>query len=585
MTTPLEDLAMIGDGETIALVSRHGSIEWLCMPRFDSPACCAALLGTEEHGHWTIAPAGEIKAAEHRYQTDTLILETDLTTAEGTIRITDFMPIRDGNPTLIRIVGGLSGTVPTRFTAAFRCDYGNMPPWITVDDETLILHVGPDRFVLLGLVDAETKNGSVKAQFDVAEGSRHVFVLSYGAAHGSIPKPRDPEEALEETQDYWREWLHRMNRSLPYEKEVRRSLLTLKALIHRPTGGVIAAPTTSLPEQPGGELNWDYRFCWLRDAAFTMDVLTRCGFTEEATAWRDWILRAVAGAPDKMQIMYRVDGSRRLDEAELEWLPGYRFSRPVRVGNAAAGQFQLDVYGELINMLHLSEKAGMERTEHGRILEKAIIDHLERVWDTPDHGLWEDRGMPRHYTSSKVLAWVAFDRFLKGRGGEELRKEEHRRLSKLRDRIHAVICKEGFNEGLGTFTSFFGGQTFDASLLLLPKLGFLPMSDPRLASTIHTIERHLLVDGFIRRHQSEKIVPEGAFLACSFWLAECQLQDDRRDDAVRTIERALSVSSDLGLLSEEFDPACNRLNGNYPQALSHLALISAMIALDEYDKR
>jgi len=585
MTTSLEDLAIVGDGETVALVSRRGAIEWLCLPRFDSAACCAALLGDRRHGHWTIAPEGELRRGEQRYDSDTLILQTDLTSDEGTIRITDFMPIRDRNPTLIRILEGLEGTVETRFEAAFRFDYGNMPPWITADDGHITMHVGPDKLILCGLEDCAVEDGSVTRSFPVKKGDRHVFTLSYGAAHDDVPEAPDPEKALKATKKYWRDWIARFDRPVPYEKEVRRSLLVLKALIHRPTGGLVAAATTSLPEKPAGSMNWDYRYCWLRDAAFTLQALTECGYLDEAVAWRDWILRAVAGAEEKMKIMYRVDGSRRLDEAELEWLPGYRFAKPVRVGNAAAGQFQLDVYGEVINMLNVSEKAGMERTEQGRLLERQIIEELESAWLKPDHGLWEERGAPRHYVSSKVMAWVAFDRFLAGSGGKALSRKEHKRLAGLRDHIHDVICEEGFSSGIGSFTSYFGGQTFDASLLLLPKVGFLPMSDERMAATVESIERHLVFDGMVRRHVTNELVPEGAFIACCFWLAECQLLARRRDDAVRTIERAMSVSGNLGLLSEEFDIAAKRLNGNFPQALSHLALISAVLALHAYDSK
>jgi GH15 family glucan-1,4-alpha-glucosidase len=554
------------------------------MPRFDSPACCAALLGDRSHGHWTIAPEEALAKTQQRYQPGTLVLETDLTSDKGVIRLTDFMPIRDGNPALVRIVEGLSGSVPVCLTAAFRFDYGNMPPWIATDDDRVIMHVGPDKLVMTGVAEPVIDDGTVRARITIEEGSRHAFILSYGAAHEDLPDPPHPEKALKAAKAYWRDWIGRFDRTVPYEEEVRRSLVVLKALMHRPTGGLVAAPTTSLPEEPAGEMNWDYRFCWLRDTAFTVRSLVECGYLDEAIAWRDWILRAVAGSEEKMQIMYRVDGSRRLDEAELGWLPGYRHAIPVRIGNAAAGQFQLDVYGEVLNMLHSSEDAGMERTEQGRLLERSIIEQLEKVWYQPDHGLWEQRGKPRHYTSSKVMAWVAFDRYLGG-GGKEISEDEHRRLSALRDRIHAVICDEGFNGGLGTFTSYFGGSTFDASLLLLPKVGFLPMSDPRMAGTVNMIEKHLVDDGLVRRYVPNGRVFEGAFIACCFWLAECQLLDDRRGDAVGTIERALSVSSALGLLSEQYEPASRRLNGNYPQALSHLALISAVLALDDYDKK
>lgn len=581
MTAPLEDYAMIGDGQTAALVSRHGSIDWLCLPRFDSPACCSALLGNAEHGRWSIAPEGMLEKAEHRYRKDTLILETDLSSAQGTIRITDFMPIRSGDPALVRIVTGLSGRVPTCLEAAFRFDYGKMPPWATKEGDDVVLEVGPDRIILQGSEKLQIRDGTVISRFVAEKDSRHVFILTHGASKDPHPVSDDPDSALEETQQSWREWIGRFNaRSIAGEHAdaVRRSLLTLKALVHRPTGGLVAAPTTSLPEQPGGALNWDYRYCWLRDATFTLSALVECGYLEEATAWRDWILRAVAGAPEKMQIMYRVDGSRRLDEAELSWLPGYRFARPVRLGNSAADQLQLDVFGELIGTLHASEQAGMERTEQGRHLEHAIIDYVERIWMEPDAGLWESRGEPRHYTYSKAMTWVALKRFLDGKGSEEISDEERRRMEALRDHIHEVICREGFNEGLGSFTSYFGGQEVDASLLLLPKVGFLPANDPRMAGTIALIEERLVDDGLVRRHLMNDLVPEGAFLACSFWLAECQLGLGRRSDAARTIDRALAVRSELGLLSEEYDVASRRLAGNYPQALSHLALIHGLIA-------
>jgi GH15 family glucan-1,4-alpha-glucosidase len=582
--TPLEDYAMIGDGETAALVSRRGSIDWLCLPRFDSPACCAALVGTPRHGRWSIAPDDAIERTAHRYQEDTLILETDITTAAGTIRLTDFMPIASHDPAIIRMVTGVSGSVPTCFDAAFRFDYGRMPPWVSRAGEAAVMHVGPDRVAITGLDDFEITDNSIISRFVVEEGGRHVFVLTYGKAHEPLPEAMDTEHALADTQAYWRRWIGRFNRPAPYTESLRRSLLTLKALIHRPTGGLIAAPTTSLPEQPGGPMNWDYRYCWLRDAAFTFEALLECGFVDDATAWRDWLLRAIAGEPDLMQILYRVDGSRRLDEAELSWLPGYRFARPVRIGNAAAAQFQLDTYGELLRTLHISERGGMERTDQGRHLEHAIIDHLQRVWVDPDQGFWESRGEARHFTYSKVMAWVAVHRFLDGKSGEEISGDERKRLSALCDRMHDLICREGFDPGLGSFTSYFGGREIDASLLLLPKVGFLPADDERMAGTVDRIERELVVDGFVKRHHMNDLVPEGAFLACSFWLAECQLGQGRRSDAVKTIETALSVRSDLGLLSEEYDVGSRRLSGNYPQALSHLALVHALLALEKFDR-
>ncbi|MEX6505259.1 glycoside hydrolase family 15 protein [Jiella sp. M17.18] len=587
MTVPLEDIAMIGDGETVALVTRQGSVDWLCLPRFDSPACCASLLGNPEHGCWSIAPEEPIESSEHRYQPGTMVLETDLTSASGTIRITDFMPIRSGNPVLVRMVTGLEGRVKARMDASLRFDYGNMPPWVTEFDGGVLLHVGPDKVVLRSSEKLEITDSKVVSRFTVSEGDSHVFVLTYGSAQDPAPEAVDPDKSLKETQQYWRDWIGRFESPCEnddYSAALRRSLLTLKALVHRPTGGLVAAPTTSLPEQPGGKMNWDYRFCWLRDATFTLSALVDCGYTQEASAWRDWILRAVAGAPDKMQIMYRVDGSRRLNEAELPWLPGYRFARPVRVGNAAAGQLQLDVYGELIRVLHASEQAGMDRTEQGRHLEHAIVDYVERMWVEPDSGLWESRGEPRHYTYSKAMTWVALDRFLGGKGGQELKRADRERIEALRDKIHAVICKEGYDAGLGSFTSYFGGQEVDASLLLLPKVGFLPADDERMRGTIALIEERLVDDGLVRRHLMPALVPEGAFIACSFWLAECQLMQGRRSAAVETIERALSIRSDVGLLSEEYDVASRRLTGNYPQALSHLALVNALVALAKYER-
>jgi len=583
VNTPLEEYAMIGDAETAALVSKTGSIDWLCLPRFDSPACCTALLGTPDHGHWSIAPDGDIVETAHRYRPDTLILETDLTVRAGTIRLTDFMPIRSGNPVVIRIVTGLEGSVPTRLDACFRFDYGNMPPWASKTEDGALLHVGPDEVLLQGTTALEIDNNALKAAFTVDEDSRHVFVLTYGTQERT-DDIEHAEKILKDTETFWRKWIGRFDRAVPHADAVRRSLITLKALIHQPTGGLVAALTTSLPEQPGGSMNWDYRYCWLRDATFTLTALVECGYLAEATAWRDWMLRAVAGEPDKMKIVYRVDGSRRLDEAELPWLPGYRYARPVRIGNAAAAQLQLDVYGELIRSLHAAERAGMERTEQGRHIEHAIVRHVAKIWIEPDQGLWESRGEPRHYVYSKVMAWAAIDSFLKGKGGGELDTREREGLKELRDRIHAVVCREGFDPGIGSFTSYFGGQEVDASLLLLPKVGFLEATDKRMAGTIERIERILVADGLVRRHRMDALVPEGAFVACSFWLAECQVRQGRRADAAKTIERALSIGSELGFLSEEYDVASKRLCGNYPQALSHLALIHAVLALDQLDR-
>ena len=588
MTTPLEQLALIGDGETAALVSNRGSIDWLCLPRFDSPACCAALVGTRGHGYWSIAPEAALVRSEQHYQRDTLVLETDMTSAGGTIRVTDFMPMREGQPTLVRVVTGtadITTAVPTRMDAALRFDYGNMPAWITRTAGGAVMHVGPDRVNVVGPGSFDIADNAVTSRFTVEAGSRHVFVLRYEAVHESCDDPVDVAEALARTQRYWREWVGRFTLPLSsaHGDAVRRSLITLKAMVHRPTGGLVAAPTTSLPEQPGGSLNWDYRYCWLRDATFAVDALVDSGFIQEAGAWRDWLLRAVAGEPAKMQIVYRVDGSRRLDEVELPWLEGYRFARPVRIGNASAAQFQLDVYGELMWALHAAHAAGVERSEQGDHLELAIVRHVEQVWAEPDQGLWESRGEARHFTYSKAMAWVALQRFLEGAAARDLDSAERHRLADLRDGMHAVICEEGFNAGMDSFTAYFGGTRVDASLLLLPKMGFLSADDPRMATTIARIERDLVVDGLVRRSPASREVPEGAFLACSLWLAECQLAQGRRADAVATIDRVLAIRSATGLLSEQFDLDGQRLAGNYPQALSHLALIQALLALARFD--
>ncbi|MBB3937281.1 glycoside hydrolase family 15 protein [Aureimonas phyllosphaerae] len=584
MTVPLEDYALIGDGETVALVSKHGSVDWLCLPRFDSPACCAALLGDEQHGFWRLAPEGEVLESRQSYRPDTMVLDTEFRCKAGTLVVTDFMPVRDGRPLLIRIARAIKGSVEVISRAAFRFDYGNMPPWIVPEGIGLAMHVGPDKLALYADVPLDVEDDVVVSRLMLAEGESRAFVLAYGRSNEIVGDGIDAEAALCDAEDEGRRWIARLeDDGLAYPQAVRRSLLTLKTLIHRPTGGLVAAPTTSLPEQPGGTMNWDYRYCWLRDAAFTLDAFVECGFVEEARDWRDWILRAVAGAPEKMQIMYRADGSRRLDEAELPWLPGYRFAKPVRVGNAAAGQLQLDVWGELMSALHIAERAGMERTTQGRHLEHAVVDHVARVWTHPDQGLWESRGEPRHYVYSKAMAWVVLDRFLNGRGAEELSTERRAELHALRDHMHATICAEGFDVGLNSFTSFYGGSEVDASLLLLPKIGFLPMSDARMAGTLRAIESQLVEGGFVRRHRMEALVPEGAFLACSFWLAECLLGVGRRADAMRTIEAVIGVVGGTGLLSEEYDTRSRRLAGNYPQALSHLALVQAVLALKRFD--
>jgi GH15 family glucan-1,4-alpha-glucosidase len=588
MTTPIENLAMIGDGETSALVSSQGAIEWLCLPRFDSPACFASLVGTRENGHWTIAPTQGMQESRQRYEPDTMVLETEFITETGTVRLTDFMPVRDGNPMVIRTVTGVKGRVGMRSEASLRFDYGNIAPMIERDGDLVVCKAGADEAWLQGFKGAAIASDGVCCEFELAGGEERTFLLVHASFNRLTDSPRgapDVSALLEKTRSYWRDWMDRQTHSGAYEAQFKRSLLTLKALVCRSTGGLVAAPTTSLPEKPGGSLNWDYRYCWLRDASFAVDALLGSGYHQEAQAWRDWLLRAVAGAPDKMAIVYRLDGTRRLEESSLPWLSGYRFAQPVRIGNGAAGQFQLDVYGELVNTLHLCEEAGMPRSEQMKTLERAVAAHVEKVWTQPDQGLWESRGEARHYTYSKVMAWVVIDRFLRGSGGAELSDEEAGKFKSLRDHMHSTICAEGFDTGLNTFTTYFGSQEVDASLLLLPKLGFLAAGEPRMAATIAAIEEHLQKDGLVYRNHSTSEVSEGAFLACTFWLSECQLAQGRVDDARASIERVLGLAGPSDLLSEEYDLAGKKLAGNFPQALSHTALVNAVLALRKHEAK
>lgn len=579
MSKRIEDYGLIGDGETAALVAGDGSVDWLCWPRFDSDACFAALLGREEHGCWQLHPCGAAQV-QRRYQADTLVLETDFHTEDGAVRVTDFMPIRDGASVLVRLVIGLSGTVRFRTTLNLRFDFGSLSPWVERQGKRALARVGPDLVVLHAPVPLGGSDQVIEAEFEVSAGDERPFALMYGASAEPAPANIDVHAALTRTQTYWRDWIGRFERPTPWSEAVRRSLLTLKALIYQPTGGIVAAPTTSLPEAPAGALNWDYRFSWLRDSTFTLSALLNAGFEQEAEAWRDWLLRAVAGDPDKMRIMYRIDGSRRLEEWIVPWLPGYRWAAPVRVGNAAAGQRQLDIYGEVLDTLHLAAKAGMERPEHGLKVEDAIVRHVAAIWRDPDQGLWEARGEPRHYVYSKVMCWVAVDRFVDSRA--KMAKTDPKmlaRMANLRDSMHAEICRDGYDAGLRTFVNYFGGQELDASLLLLPLVGFLPVDDERIARTIEAIERDLVEEGLVRRKQARGTNPEGAFLACSCWLADCQLMQGRREAAHNTFERVLSVRNDLGLLAEEYNVPGRHLAGNFPQALSHLALVQTALHL------
>lgn len=579
MNKLIEDYGLIGDGETAALVGRDGSIDWLCWPRFDSDACLAALLGGEDHGCWRLAPTRPAQV-RRRYQPDTLVLETDFETDEGTVRVVDFMPIRDGASVLVRLVTGLGGTVKVRTSLNLRFDYGSLAPLLRRDGNRVSAEVGPDLVVLDAPVALEEDRQTVVAEFAVHEGEALPFVLTYAASAGPFPDPIDVDAALTRTQAFWRDWIGRFQKACHWPEAVRRSLLTLKALIDRPNGGIVAAPTTSLPEAPAGDMNWDYRYAWLRDSTFTLSALLNAGFEEEAVAWRDWLLRAVAGDPDEMRIMYRLDGGRRLEEWTVPWLPGYRWASPVRIGNAAAGQRQLDIYGEVLDTLHLAAKAGMERSDQGLRIEEAIVRHVEGVWRKPDQGLWEARGQPRHYVYSKVMCWVAVDRFVDSRArmpddGSGIVAH----MTDLRARMHAEICQEGYDAGLGTFVSYYGGHELDASLLLIPLVGFLPAKDERVARTIAAIERDLVEAGLVRRKRPQGPNSEGTFLACTCWLADCQNMQGRREAAHATFERLLSVRNDLGLLSEEYNVPGRHLAGNFPQALSHLALVQTALSL------
>lgn len=587
MSNPIEDYALIGDGETAALVSREGSIDWLCWPRFDDDSCFAALLGTPENGRWLLGPAVTVVSSSRRYQRDTLVMETDLETADGAIRLIDFMLMREGSTSpLVRLVVGLRGRVVSRMELQLRFDYGTLPPWSEQTANGIVAKVGPDLIVLHAPVAIEVQQHMSQATFTVEVGQRLAFVLSYSPAHLPVPSRIDAERALTVTQSFWREWAGRFDDSrTQWPEAVRRSLITLKAMIHRPSGGLVAAPTTSLPEAPGGKMNWDYRYCWLRDSTFTLGALLNAGYRHEAEQWRDWLLRAIAGSPERMRIMYRIDGARHLSEWSVDDLPGYRHAVPVRVGNAASTQHQIDVFGEVLDCLSLAREGGVPTSAQQAFAERKIVEHLEKVWNTKGSGVWESRDELRQYTYSKAMAWVGIDRFLREYGerlsasGDEDAALVHR-LSALRQTIHDEVCREGWNEGLGTFTQYYGGQEIDASLLLMPLVGFLPADDPRMRSTIDTIQRELSEDGLIRRMKAKSDGPnEGAFLACSFWMADCLNLLGRTDEARAQLERALSVRNDVGLLSEEYDVPGRHLAGNFPQALSHLALVNTALGL------
>ncbi len=591
MSNPIEDYGLIGDGETAALVGRDGSVDWLCWPRFDSDACFAALLGTPENGCWALHPAAAVTTRSRRYVPDTLVIETDLETADGAVRLIDFMPMRDGqSSSLVRIVAGLRGRVDMRMTLRLRFDYGSLPPWVEPAADGLVARVGPDLVTLRAPVPVELGHGAAEAAFTVCEGERLPFVLAYAPVPSPLPGRIDAEAALAGTTAFWRDWIRRFDDTTTrWPDAVRRSLITLKAMIHRPSGGLVAAPTTSLPEAPGGSMNWDYRYCWLRDSTFTLNALLAAGYTDEAERWRDWLLRAIAGTPERMRIMYRIDGARHLAEWTVDALPGWRQARPVRIGNDASTQHQVDVFGEVLNCLAQARRGGVPESGQEEAAVTAIVLHLERVWNTPGSGIWEYRNAPRRYTYSNAMAWAGIDQFLRVRGDALAEAGADgaalvRRMTTLRQRIHDETCTEGWNPGLnggrGSFTQYFGGETLDASLLLLPAVGFLPADDPRMAATIELINRELDEDGLIRRTKATADGPnEGAFLACSCWMADCLALQGRHDEARAQLERVLAVRNDLGLLSEEYNVPGRHLAGNFPQALSHLAVVNTALGL------
>ena len=585
----IEDYALIGDCETAALVSREGSIDWLCLPTFSSGACFAALLGTEENGFWRIRPVGDLVEVRRRYQPGTMIVETTFVTKQGEVCLTDFMPPRGKHPDVVRIVHGIRGKVKMHMDLVLRFDYGVAVPWVTKHEEELHAVAGKDMAILrtrcLSGKVAELVGEDLKtvSDFVLREGDRLCFTLTYGNSFEDVPEPISPDDALRDTHDYWCEWSDRSTYRGQYVEAVQRSLMTLKARTYRPTGGIVAAVTAGLPERIGGERNWDYRYCWLRDTSFTLLVLMRAGYTEEAVAWRLWLLRAIAGSPGQIQSLYGIKGERRLPEWDVEWLAGYENSKPVRIGNAASQQFQLDVYGEVVVALGRVPVAEDELRTPATSVEAALIDHLCHVWDQPDEGIWETRGKAKHFVHSKVMAWVALDRALKQHERFD-GKADVKRWKKNRDLLHKEICEKGFNKKLNSFTQSYGSKALDASCLRLALVGFLPLDDPRIIGTIEAIQKGLMRDGLVQRYDPGKSADgltgsEGTFLACSFWMVTCLWLIGRTDEATQMFDRLLALRNDVGLLSEEYDPKNMRMLGNFPQALSHIALTHAAFTL------
>jgi GH15 family glucan-1,4-alpha-glucosidase len=579
----IEDYAIVGDLHTAALISRDGSIDWLCLPHFDSPACFAALLDSPEAGRWLLAPASGGTCTSRRYRPGTLILETEWETPAGRVRVTDFMPPRDEVVDVIRIVEGLRGSVRMRGELALRFDYGHVVPWVRRDKRGIRAVAGPDAAYLSTRVPLRGQDMRTVCDFTVRAGERVPFVLTWTPSHLPRPHPVNPETALDDTEAFWLEWSARSKAQGPHTQAIQCSLVILKALTYAPTGGIVAAATSSLPEQIGGPRNWDYRYCWLRDATLSLQAMLAAGYTDEAAAWREWLLRAVAGDPAELQIMYGITGKRRLPETELDWLAGYQGSSPVRTGNAAAGQLQLDVWGEVLDCLSLTRNALLTGPDDSWDLQIALMEHLEGAWDQPDNGLWEMRGRRRHFTHSKVMAWVAADRMVHAVRGSGLPGPADR-WAALATTIHAEVMSRGFSSGLNTFVQSYDSTDLDASLLLLPRVGFLPPDDSRVIGTIEAIQRDLTQDGLVLRYRSagsEDGMPggEGVFLACSFWLVDALDGAGRHAEAVALFERLLSLRNDVGLLSEEWDPVALRQLGNTPQAFSHFALITSALQL------
>jgi GH15 family glucan-1,4-alpha-glucosidase len=588
MPLPLEDYALIGDTQTAALVGRDGSIDWLCTPRFDSPACFAALLGDESNGRWLLAPAEDVERTERRYRDRTLVLETDFHTAGGVLQVVDSMPIRDEAPDIVRLARCLEGRVQVRMELVLRFDFGHVVPWVRrSEDDGLIAIAGPEAVHLIPGRPTRGRDLTTVSEFELEAGDEVGFVLTWFPSHRPVPEPVDAATATQDTTAWWEEWSARSTYDGPHRELVQRSLITLKALTYAPTGGIVAAPTTSVPEQIGGVRNWDYRFCWVRDATLTLQSLMNAGYLDEARSWRDWLLRAVAGSPSEMQIMYGPAGERRLTELELPWLPGYEGSGPVRVGNAACRQLQLDVYGEILDTFQEAREAGLPPDGWAWALQQKLLDHLEDGWRQPDEGIWEVRGPRRHFVHSRVMAWVAFDRAV--RTAEQFGQDGPLdRWRALRDRIHREVCERGYDSERRTFTQSYGSRGLDAATLMIPVVGFLPPDDERVIGTVDAIRREICDDGFVLRYDTREaddgLPPgEGAFLPCSFWLADCLTMIGRHDEAHELFDRLAGLANDVGLIAEEYDPRLGRQVGNFPQAFTHVGLVNTAMNLDRAD--